>query len=222
MRRNMLAVVLSAATSIAGAQTPLQVKQSFVNSFPSVFSDTNFHSQETYFSVGVRRYLRYNSVTVNGLHAYNWYTDYVDYDAFGNPTKISLTAQVDWENGYQKQCIGFVKAVVTQSFQTSQLTGGFHISPSNLPSPFSIIGIFGTSGNNDPDYNPVYHNAYGHVAIYLGEIPTNNPYEKGIVVLDQNHDENGSGAIAIRTMKWNTSTQTRAYNPNHYRVVMKK
>jgi len=221
MRRNMLVAGLLAITGTAGAQTPLQVKQSFINSFPTVFSSANFHSQENYFSVGIRRYLKYNASTVNGLHSYNWYTDYVDFDAFGNSSRISLTAKVDWEGGYQKQCIGFVKAVVTQGFTREDLTGGTHLSPQNLPQPFAIIGVFGTPGN-DPDYNPVYYNAHGHVAIYLGEIQTNNPSEKGIIVLDQNHDENGSGSIALRTMRWNTTTGTRAYNPNHYRVVMRK
>jgi len=223
-RRTILVASLSAGiVGSAFAQTPLQVKQSFINSFPSVFSNANFHSQENYFQVGIRRYLKYNTSTVNGLHLYNWYTDYVDFDAFGNSSRISLTAKADWEAGveYRKQCIGFVKAVIIQSFTTGKLTGGTHISPQNLPQPFSIIGVFGTPGN-DSDYNPVYYYAYGHVAIYLGEIPTNNPAEKGIIVLDQNHDEYGRGSIALRTMKWNTTTQSRTYNPNHYRVVMKK
>jgi len=127
---------------------------------------------------------------------------------------VSLTNRAEYSvPQYTKQCLGFIKAVVTDpNWATRDIKGAREtISPFNLPPMYSVIGYF--SGSVDKNGYKLYQTG-SCMAVYLGT------YENGIIVLDQNH--NGEGSIAVRKISWETKkNRDSILGGKYYRVVLK-
>jgi len=198
MRRTMLAAGLLTITSIATAQTALQVKQSFKNTTVYLLSNASqfLSPSENYFN-GTRQYFTDN--------AQSFFVPYGTVD-YVYPNKISVTAPGEWTG----ECVAFVKGVTTQWFSAANLIGSGNFINTSTP-VFSVIGVFGESAVDDNGYAS-YSYSHGHLAIYLGA------NSGGIVVMDQNHD-NGR-TMAIHTIPWYSSSSDRRMSAANYRIVV--
>jgi|GEM_PF-1240339 len=139
----------------------------------------------------------------------------VDRDKRETKGNISLTNRAEYRTpAFAKQCVGFIKAIVTdRNWTTRDIRGSkTPLSPSNLPNKYDVIGYF--AGGVDENGYGVYKHSGSHMAIYLGT------YENGIIVLDQNH--NGEGSIAVRKIAWESlRKQPSMLGGKYYRVVLK-
>jgi len=210
MIRSLVCTLCIVFSSLAFAVDKLQLRNDFKNNLPALI--TNHLGVPEPHNDGYRFYLVDSWTTRNLLEVHS--QAIADYDLNYTPTRVSLTNSAEYYNqNYTKQCIGFVKAVVTdRNWIMGNLRGSFSTIAQQLPQPYDIIGYF-SGGVDSNGYK--YNGSNGHVAIYLGTYGSNH-----IMVLDQNHDYGGS--LAVRILPWNSSVSSDArMSAINYRVVMK-
>jgi len=212
MIRSLAGVSCIVFSSLTFAVDKLQLRNDFKNNIQALALN-HLASAEAH-NGGHRFYLVDSTEARNLLEVHS--EAIADDDLHHTPTRVSLTNLAEYNvPQYTKQCIGFVKAVVTdRNWIMANLRGSPNkISSSNLPQPYDIIGYF--SGGIGADGYYSYNGYDGHVAIYLGTYGSD-----AIIVLDQNHDNGGS--LALRTLPWNSSVTTEPrLSAKNYRIVMK-
>jgi len=211
MIRSLVYVLCIVFSSLTVAAEKLQLRNDFKNNLPVLI--TNHLSSAEQHNDGYRFYLVDSWQARNLLQVHS--QAIADYDLNYTPTRVSLTNSTEYYNqNYTKQCIGFVKAVVTdRNWTMEHLRGNSYTIAQQIPQPYDIIGYF--SGNAWSDGYYRYSGSNGHVAIYLGTYGSNH-----IMVLDQNHDNGGS--LAVRILPWNSSVSSEPrMSAKNYRIVMK-